>query len=95
MATYVIEVTEFNSEAICDLRGHLEAENGQKPDWNDNYSNFELEWEAGSVAYRTRRQTSVQWVKGSIPPFGKIILWKGDFLDFLNVTGQPRHQKAF
>ena len=43
MATYVIEVTEFNSEDICDLRGCLEAENGQKPDWNNNYSNFELE----------------------------------------------------
>ena len=25
MATWVIEVTEFNSEARCDLRGHLEA----------------------------------------------------------------------
>ena len=40
MATYVIEVTEFNSEDICDLRGRLEAENGQKPDWNNNYSNL-------------------------------------------------------
>ena len=40
MATYVIEVTELNSEDICDLRGHLEAENGQKPDRNNNYSNF-------------------------------------------------------
>ena len=40
VATYVIEVTEFNSEDICDLRGHLEAENGQKPDWNNNYPNF-------------------------------------------------------
>ena len=25
MATWAIEVTEFNSEARCDLRGHLEA----------------------------------------------------------------------
>ena len=25
MATWVIEVTEFNSEARCDLRGRLEA----------------------------------------------------------------------
>ena len=25
MGTWVIEVTEFNSEARCDLRGHLEA----------------------------------------------------------------------
>ena len=25
MGTYVIEVTEFNFEARCDLRGHLEA----------------------------------------------------------------------
>ena len=31
MATYVIEVTEFNSEDICDLRGRLEAKNGQNP----------------------------------------------------------------
>lgn len=40
MATYVIEVTEFNSEDICNLRGHLEAENDQKPKWNNNYPNF-------------------------------------------------------
>ena len=40
MATYVIEVTEFYSEVICDLRGHIKAENGPKPDWNDNYSHF-------------------------------------------------------
>ena len=25
VGTWVIEVTEFNSEAICDLRGHLEV----------------------------------------------------------------------
>ena len=25
MGTYVIEVTEFNFEARCDLQGHLEA----------------------------------------------------------------------
>ena len=25
MVTWVIEVTEFNSEAICDLRGRLET----------------------------------------------------------------------
>ena len=25
MVTYVLEVTEVNSEAICDLRGRLEA----------------------------------------------------------------------
>ena len=25
MATWVIEVTEFNSEARCDIRGHLEV----------------------------------------------------------------------
>ena len=31
MATWVMEVTEFDSEVICDLRGHLEAKNGQKP----------------------------------------------------------------
>ena len=40
MATYVIEVTEFNSEDICDLRGCLEAENGQKPNQNNNYPHF-------------------------------------------------------
>ena len=32
MATWVMEVTEFVSEVICDLRGHLEAKNGLKPD---------------------------------------------------------------
>ena len=40
MATYVIEVTEFNSEDICDLRGCLEAENGQKPDQSNDYPHF-------------------------------------------------------
>ena len=40
MATYVIEVTEFNSEDICNLGGCLEAENGQKSNRNNNYSNL-------------------------------------------------------
>ena len=40
MATYVIEVTEFNSKDICDLRGCLEAENGQKPDQSNDYPHF-------------------------------------------------------
>ena len=41
MAIYVIEVTEFNSEDICDLQGCLEAEKSQKPDQNKNYQNWE------------------------------------------------------
>ena len=30
MATYATEATEFDSEVVCDLRGRLEAQNGQK-----------------------------------------------------------------
>ena len=30
MATLVVEATEFDSQVVCDLRGHLEAQNDQK-----------------------------------------------------------------
>ena len=43
MATCVIEVTESNSEDICNLGGCLEAENGQKSNRNNKYSNLGAE----------------------------------------------------
>ena len=61
MATYVIKVTEFNSEDICNLGGCLEAENGQKSNRNDNYSNLGAKkTEVSTVAHRLRHQTIVQ-----------------------------------
>ena len=74
MATYVIEVTEFNSEDICNLGGCLVAENGQNPTGTIITQIQEQKTEISTVAHRLRHQTIVQQVKSSIPASSIIIL---------------------
>ena len=71
MVTWVIEVTEFNSEARIDLRGRLEAENGLKLTGTILPQNMSIKVVPGSVAQRLRCGPSVHKVHGSIPASGK------------------------
>ena len=54
MVTWVIEVTEFDSEARFDLRGHMEAENGLKLTGTILPQNMSIKVAPGSVAQRLR-----------------------------------------
>ena len=74
MATYVIEVTEFNSEDICNLRGRLEAENGQKPDWNNNHPNFGAGIRSWLCGLSVKASDFGAVGQGFDSPFGIIIL---------------------
>ena len=72
MATYVIEVTESNSEVICSLWGRLEAENGQKLSETILPKNSRAKTAPCSVAQWLGRPTVDVEVQGSIPASGKI-----------------------
>ena len=71
MSTWVIEVTEFDSEARFDLRGHLEAENGLKLTGTILPQNMSIKVAPGSVAQQLRCGPLVHKFHGPIPASGK------------------------
>ena len=73
VATYVIEVTESNSEVICSLRGDLEAENGQKLSETILPKIWRAKTAPCSVAQWLGRPTVDQKDQGSILALGKNI----------------------
>ena len=78
MGTWVIEVTESNSEVICSLRGRLEAKNGRKLNETILPKNWRAQIALCSVAQWLGRPTVDLEVQGSIPASGQIFfsfLW--------------------